>query len=192
MIPDNNVKVTALHVAAFHDGKLYSVFPNDGPSKYDVHIPGYIFNKAPTRDESVRRFKAMVSDMGYPAPPSFSEEDIFGGRPSGTKIRIPNKTLGSIIETEIFSPQVLYNESPELVRETVESLHPDLEICESDLQDTGMQIIRLDIKMDEEPTFEDSSGICHSQKYRTLDELMHLPMSPTVEYLVTEKKNVFE
>ena len=192
MIPDENALVTALQVAAIHNGRLYTVFPNNGPLMQNVHIPGYVLKEAPTSEDVVKYFEGMVSDMGYPAPPSFSIDDIFGDNPSGTKIRAQNKTIGTLLGTEVFSPQFLYNEDPELVRETVESFYHVLEISDPALQNTGIQIIRLDVKMDVEPAFEDSSSMYHRPEYRTPIELKKLNMSPAVEYLVTKKKVLFE
>ena len=192
MIPNENVLVTALQVAAFHKGGLYTLFPNEGPLKYTLHVPGYVLNKAPTLDEAVGHFKALVSDMGYTAPPTLSVDDVFGDKPSGTKIQALNKTIGSIIGTETFSPQFLYNENSELVRETVESFYPGLEIGEPALQNIGMQVIRLDVNMNEEPEFENINGLRGSHEYRTIKEINKSHMSPAVEYLVAKKEHLFK
>ena len=192
MIPNENVKVTALQVAAFHDCNLYSGYPNLGSLRQRVHIPGYLFKESPPLNNDVTSFEGMISEMGYPAPPSFSVDDIFGDKTSGTKIRARNKTIGYILGTELLDPQFLYNEDPELVRETVESFYPDLEIDESDLKDTGMQIIRLNVTMNELPAFPDSNRTYRDSKYRTLSELKHSNVSPAVKHLMTKNKLLFE
>ncbi|MCK4555162.1 MAG: hypothetical protein KAT83_01015 [Candidatus Aenigmarchaeota archaeon] len=192
MIPDKNVKVTALQVAAFHDGGLYSVYPNKGPLKQKVHIPGDVLNGVPPLKDVVKHFEGIVSDMGYSAPPSFSVEDIFSDNPSVTEIRAQNKIIGSLLGTEIFSSHFLYDGDPKLVRETVESIYSGLEIDESALRDAGMQIIMLDVKMNDEPTFMENTGMYHSPGYRTPVELKKLNMSPAVKYLVTKRNFLFE
>ncbi|MCK5333983.1 MAG: hypothetical protein KAJ24_05695 [Candidatus Aenigmarchaeota archaeon] len=191
-----NVKVTALQIAAFHDGALYTVVPNNGSLKQNVHIPGYVLGGNIPTEDAVGYFEGLVSDMGYPVPPSFSiaiANAIFDEAPRA-KIRDENKIIGSFKETETFSPQFLYEEDPELVRETVESLYPGLEIDESDLQENGMQIIRLHLELNKDPTSMDTSSMYHSSAYRTPEELnkLNMSMSPTVKYIVTQKENLFE
>lgn len=192
MIPNENVKVTALQVAAFHDGNLYSGYPTFGSLRQRVHIPGYLSKESPPLNNDVKSFEGMISEMGYSAPPSFSVDDIFGDKPSGTEIRAQNKTIGYILGTELLDPKFLYNEDPKLVRETVESFYSNLKIDEFDLEDTGMQIIRLDVKMNELPAFSNSNSTYRDSKYRTLHELNHSNVSPAVKHLMTKKKFLFE